>query len=314
MGEISYPMPRTPRVGNRMTADWGGSLMRSVGSLRPVGVPGMMISRGYYGTRLTPVGGSSVRQTAVAVVEPWTVKWFEETDIPGSEGQKAAAGWCVYLPADSVSLVFEVHLVAHETAGGWWRIAGAESFGKNDAFRVWGHVKRRVLVGSAPSGVRPIDAAKCVLYADAATGGGDNAGDSWSTEVAWTASQQSGSANVVQEYVGRLVFGTEPLGEFPLYWATVAVGQSGWRTFTPHVGDCAGPFWSGGLVADAALPAAGDVSVYDLVDCTGSTPAESAGTAPSASAGVLSVLVYRLEDGAVRDDYRDRLARQIFYQ
>lgn len=336
MGEISYPMPRTPRVGNRMTADWGGSLMRSMGSMRPVGVPGMMISRGYYGTRFTPISGGGTAVRAAAALLPWTVARFEATTIPGN-GENAppvqvAEGWCIYLPEGSATLYgAAVHLPAYEAAEGWYRIAGAESFGQGDDFQVVGHVKRRVVAGAAtPSG----DDAAPVLYASAhpwptATAADATdvdlacAGDSWTAtaaRVAWSGSGADATSEVSQLWSGALVMEDATPGALELYWTTAAVGQTGWRTFTPAVQGAASAPLCGEPLDDVPLPipATADetVEAWYHVDCSGATPEPYVDTADAAAADAyftVSAKVYELRNGRLVRDLRPALAEQVYY-
>ena len=91
-----YQLPRKPRAGDPMRAGWADSVVRSMGALRPVQVPGMLISRGTYGTRYTPLGSSAVRQFSLSELLPFTVRWYDYGNDDG--GNPRGGEWQIYLP------------------------------------------------------------------------------------------------------------------------------------------------------------------------------------------------------------------------
>ena len=87
-----YSVPRTPKAGERLTARWGMALNRAISDLRPVQVPGMLISRGTYGTKYTPLGSSTAYNFPKSSLLPFDVRWMT-WDSESDTGE-----WQIYLP------------------------------------------------------------------------------------------------------------------------------------------------------------------------------------------------------------------------
>lgn len=94
-----YSTPRLPNAGGRITAEFGRNLIRSVRSAMPVASPGMLISRGTYGTSMIPIAEAKARQTVGAVrpLTPFAVRWF-----PKSSDDPKLGEWQIYLPFGSM--------------------------------------------------------------------------------------------------------------------------------------------------------------------------------------------------------------------
>ena len=93
----NYQLPRKPRAGDPLRVGWADSVVRSMGALRPVQVPGMLISRGTYGTRYTPISSSSTaRQVSLSELLPFTVRWYDYGNDDG--GNPRGGEWQIYIP------------------------------------------------------------------------------------------------------------------------------------------------------------------------------------------------------------------------
>lgn len=94
---MSYQMPRVPRAGDKLRADWGNSLVRAISSMRPVPTPGVLLGRSTYGTTMTfEDSGAAAAFTPTAVL-PFTVRWY-------SYGEEGKGQWQIYLPVGCATL------------------------------------------------------------------------------------------------------------------------------------------------------------------------------------------------------------------
>jgi hypothetical protein len=132
---LNYILPRKPRAGDPIRAGWADSVVKAASELRPIQVPGMLISRGTYGTAYTPE--AEWRQTAaeeqtIPELRPFDCRWMSfDTD----DGEKTNNGeWQIYLPAGCVTVqqgtLIEPYIPTNEkardadgnTLAGWYKI------------------------------------------------------------------------------------------------------------------------------------------------------------------------------------------------
>lgn len=98
-----YSVPRSPKAGERLTARWGMALNRAISDLRPVQVPGMLISRGTYGTKYTPLEQSVMRSIPTrAATAPFFLRYHEAAE-DGQEGDNRHRQVEAYLPRGSMT-------------------------------------------------------------------------------------------------------------------------------------------------------------------------------------------------------------------
>ena len=84
---INYQLPRKPMAGDPMRVNWPDSVVRSMSELRPVQVPGMLISRGTYGTKYTPIEQSVMRSIpTLAATAPFFLRYHEAEEDGQEEG------------------------------------------------------------------------------------------------------------------------------------------------------------------------------------------------------------------------------------
>lgn len=101
----NYQLPRKPRAGDPMRVGWADSVVRSMGALRPVQVPGMLISRGTYGTRYTPIVSSGVHPMQTGALLPFFLRYHEAVPKEGQEGGNRHRQVEVYLPRGSMTTI-----------------------------------------------------------------------------------------------------------------------------------------------------------------------------------------------------------------
>ena len=90
---MHYAMPRMPRAGVGIKADWGDALVRALGAQRPVQVPGMLISKGTYGTAYTPIVQDATAAAGTGTLVPFAVRWYAPDLDDPDKGE-----WQIYLP------------------------------------------------------------------------------------------------------------------------------------------------------------------------------------------------------------------------
>ena len=102
---MTYNTPRTPSVGQKISASWGRSLIDSIRAGLPVAAPGMLLKRGMYGTSMTPMVEAKSGGVAIGGASPllpFKVRWFAKpTELNPDAGE-----WQVYVPFGSLTVVY----------------------------------------------------------------------------------------------------------------------------------------------------------------------------------------------------------------
>ena len=96
-----YAFPRKPTPGGPLRTKWGDSVSRSVRQSAPIQVPGMLISRGVYGTRYMPET-TFYRATTVTsgTLRPFDMRWYSyDGDNDPDKGE-----WQIYIPLGCLTL------------------------------------------------------------------------------------------------------------------------------------------------------------------------------------------------------------------
>ena len=245
-------------------------------------------------------------------LEPFAVRYSE-----------AASRFEVYLPAGSVADEGHSVLLTAAADADWYVIQGASALATgNHQFSVFAHYKPRV----RPNGSSNIAPALAVTAQEDVGGvpapsSKSKAGDSHTVLVArctvatTTENNETHVSRTVEQRFSGVLHGVQPRysGPLDLYWQAPAVGNDV-MTMTPHVPATDNAPICHRSLADAALSASGESSAYYIVGCSGSDPEPSVASSADSSAAKLSVLVYRLSDGCVVDDFRASLAEQVFYR
>lgn len=86
-----------------MRAGWADSVSRAIESIKPVQVPGMLVSRGFHGTKYTPMAAAEdiPDVPTAATVQPFDVRWYRyesDDDDNGGGGSNDKGQWQIYLP------------------------------------------------------------------------------------------------------------------------------------------------------------------------------------------------------------------------
>lgn len=97
-----YTVPRKPRAGDTMRAGWADSMVKSVRSLVPLQVPGMLISRTTYGTRYTPMASEATAAMPSYSILPFDIRWYDYG--ADDEGKSKGGEWQIYLPLGCATL------------------------------------------------------------------------------------------------------------------------------------------------------------------------------------------------------------------
>lgn len=79
-----------------MRVGWGDSMVKSVRSLTPLQVPGMLISRTTYGTRYTPLASESMADMPSYTLLPFDVRWLDYGE--DDSGNPKGGEWQIYIP------------------------------------------------------------------------------------------------------------------------------------------------------------------------------------------------------------------------
>lgn len=88
-----FENPKVPMAGTRISADWGKTLLRGVQQSTLVQVPGLLMSKGRYGTAIRMEATNAVA-TEEKEIQAFQVRWR-----PYGDGRDPANGeWQIYLP------------------------------------------------------------------------------------------------------------------------------------------------------------------------------------------------------------------------
>ena len=99
---MNYSTPRMPRAGERVRSSWGDSVSRAVREVTPVQVPGMLLSRGVYGTKYTLMNEPQSYEESypTTTLLPFDVRWYSYAD----ENDPDKGEWQIYLPLGCATL------------------------------------------------------------------------------------------------------------------------------------------------------------------------------------------------------------------